>query len=148
VGALVGGRLSDWLVTQVGPRWGRSLIGLGGFSAAGVCVLATGFATSWWQAVFLLCLASLVNDLAIPLMWAVSADVGGRHAGTVAGLMNMVGGFGAVLCPVLIPRAMGWLQAHHGKAESWRLIFVGLAGSWFLAAAAWLFIDAGKPLEE
>jgi hypothetical protein len=53
-----------------------------------------------------------------------------------------------VLCPVLIPGAVGRLQAHHGKAESWRLIFAGLTGSWSLAAAGWLFIDASKPLEQ
>jgi MFS family permease len=147
VGALLGGRLSDWLVPRLGRRWGRSSIGLAGFTAAGACVLATGFAPSWREAVFLLCLAFFVNDLAVPIMWTVSADVGGRHAGTVAGLMNMVGGFGAVLSPVLIPHVLGWLPDDYSAPERWRLIFAGLAGAWFLAGAAWLFVDAGKPLE-
>jgi MFS family permease len=146
LGCLLGGWLSDRLVRRLGRRWGRSLIGLVGFTLAGLCVLATGFATAAWQAVGLLCLAFLVNDLAIPVIWATCADVSGRYAGTVAGLMNMIGGAGAMLSPALIPRALRWLPAGYTPAERWRLIFAGLAVSWFLAAAAWLVIDAGRHL--
>jgi MFS family permease len=146
-GSLAGGRLSDWLVRRTGNRrWGRSLIGCGGFLGAGLCVLATGFAASAWQAVALLCLAFLINDLAIPVIWAASADVGGRYAGTVAGLMNTAGAVGAILSPALIPHVLELLPADYGAAGRWRVIFAGLACSWFLGAAAWLFIDASKPL--
>jgi MFS family permease len=148
VGALIGGRLSDRLLPRLGPRWGRSAIGLVGFGAAAFCVLGAAFAISAWQVVALLCLASLVNDLAIPVIWAVSADVGGRFAGTVAAVMNTVGGVGAVLSPLLIPRALNWLSASHSVHRSWQLVLVGLSGAWFLAAASWLFIDASKQLPQ
>jgi MFS family permease len=147
LGSLVGGGLSDKLVRSTGSRrWGRSLVGFAGFLGAGACVFATGLATSAWQAVALLCLAFLINDLSIPVIWAVSADVGGRFAGTVAGVMNTAGAVGAILSPALIPRVLAWLPEHYTAAQRWRLIFFGLAGSWFLGAVAWLFIDAGKPL--
>jgi MFS family permease len=146
VGCLVGGRLSDVLVRRLGRRWGRSLLGLVGFLGAGLCVLATGVATAAWQAVTLLCLAFLVNDLAIPVIWAASADVGGRYAGTVAGLMNMIGAGGAMLSPALIPYVRGWLPAGTPPAQEWQWIFSGLALAWFLGAASWLFIDASRPL--
>jgi MFS family permease len=147
VGALLGGGLSDRLVRTTGSRrWGRSLLGVGGFTAAGLCVLASGFVRAPWQAVALLCLASLVNDLAIPVIWAVCADVGGRFAGTVAGIMNMLGGIGGVLSPALIPQAREALQVHYAPTECWGLIFAGLATSWFIGAAAWLVIDAGTPM--
>ncbi len=143
VGSLIGGGLSDRLVRATGSkRWGRSLVGCAGFVGAGTCVFATGLATSAWQAVALLCLAFLVNDLAIPVIWAASADVGGRYAGTVAGAMNMAGGVGAILSPALIP----YVLQDDPTPERWRLIFFGLAGSWFLGAVAWVFIDASKPL--
>jgi MFS transporter, ACS family, glucarate transporter len=146
-GALAGGRLSDWLVGRTGSRrWGRSLIGFAGFTAAGACVAATGFAASAWQAVLLLCLASLVNDLAIPVIWAACADVGGRYAGTVSGLMNMAGGVGALLSPSLIPRALSLLQEHYAGPVQWRIIFAGMACAWFVGALAWLLVDAGTPL--
>jgi MFS family permease len=146
-GALAGGRLSDYLVRRTGSRrWGRSLLGVGGFSAAGLCVLASGFATSPGMAMALWCLAALVNDLAIPVIWAVCADVGGRFSGTVAGIMNMMGGIGGMLSPALIPRVLAALPADYSDALRWRLIFAGLSLSWFVGAAAWLVIDAGKPM--
>jgi MFS family permease len=147
VGSFVGGRLSDSLVRATGScRWGRSLVGVVGFSGAGLCVLGTGFVAHPWQAVALLCLAFLINDLAIPVIWAASGDVGGRFAGTVAGIMNTAGGVGGLLSPVLIPRVLAWLPPDYAAPQRWRIIFAGLALSWFVGAAAWLFIDAGKPL--
>ncbi|HEY7424166.1 MAG TPA: MFS transporter, partial [Gemmataceae bacterium] len=147
VGSLLGGRLSDWLVRRTGQRrWGRSLMGIVGFTTAGLCVLGTGYTTTAWQAVALLCAAFLVNDLAIPVIWAVCADIGGSYVGTVAGIMNMAGGVGAVLSPILIPYVLAMLPAEYSGPERWRLIFAGLAASWFLGALSWIFIDASKPL--
>jgi MFS family permease len=146
-GALLGGRLSDLLVRRTGSRrWGRSLLGVGGFTAAGLCVLASGFVSAAWQAMALWCLASLCNDLAIPVIWAVCADVGGRFSGTVAGIMNTVGGIGGMLSPALIPLVLTVLPPDYSAALRWRLIFAGLSVSWFVGAAAWLIIDAGKPI--
>jgi ACS family glucarate transporter-like MFS transporter len=146
-GTLLGGRWSDHLLRRGGSRrWGRALIGLFGYLLAGLCVLAVGFTTTAWQAEALLCLGFLVNDLTVPVLWAVCTDVGGRCAGTMSGLMNMIGGFGAVLSPALLPHAHELLYRHFDHRASWRIIFAGLAASWFLGAFAWLVIDAGKPL--
>jgi MFS family permease len=138
-GCLIGGRLSDWLVRRTGSRrWGRSLIGLVGFTGAGVCVLATGLATQPWQAVTLLCLAFFINDIAIPPIWAVCADIGGRYSGTLSGFVNMAGGVGSITSPILLPVLRQWFD--------WPTVFAVLAASWFIAALAWLGIDASKPL--
>lgn len=146
-GCLIGGGLSDRLVRVTGSRrWGRSLLGLVGFTGAGLCVLATGFVTAPWQAILLLCLAFLINDLAIPVIWTVCADVGGRFSGTVAGIMNMVGGIGGMLSPTLIPQVLARLPEDMAPAIRWRIIFAGLATSWFVGAIAWLVVDAGKPM--
>jgi MFS family permease len=149
VGSILGGVLSDWLIRRSGSRrWGRSLMGVFGFGTAGLCVLATGLTSAWWQAMLLLCLAFFFNDLAIPVIWAVCADVGGRFVGSVAGLMNMVGGFGAILCPMLIPLLLDhlWPPHRYGTAERWQYVFAALASTWFIGAAAWLFVNAAKPL--
>jgi MFS family permease len=167
IGCLVGGRVSDALVRRTGSRrWGRSLLGLVGFSLAGVCVVGMGFATRPWQAIALLCLANLVNDLAIPVVWAVCADIGGRYVGSVAGLMNMIGGVGGMLSPLLIPVVLTLLPPLPNLAtkaavglpvvpafaggwepvERWRIIFAGLGGAWFVGAAAWFFVNAGRPV--
>jgi MFS family permease len=149
LGCLVGGKVSDILVQRTGSRrWGRSLVGAVGFALAGLCVLGSGFAAEAWQTVALLCLASLFNDLAIPIIWTVCADVGGRFAGTVAGIMNMAGGVGAVLSPMLIPVVLGFLPPSFTAPERWQTVFAGLALAWFLGAIAWLLIDSSRPLFE
>ncbi|MHB1423460.1 MAG: MFS transporter [Gemmataceae bacterium] len=149
VGTLLGGRWSDYMLRRGrSRRWSRALIGLTGYLLAGLCILATGFTTTVWQAETLLCLGFLVNDLTVPIIWAVCADVGGLCAGTLSGLMNMMGGFGAAISPALLPHAHEWLHAHFDHRVSWRIIFAGLSASWFLGALTWLFIDAGKPLTD
>ncbi|HTU20608.1 MAG TPA: MFS transporter [Gemmataceae bacterium] len=147
VGTLLGGFGSDRMLRRgISRRWSRALIGIAGYLLAGLCMLATGFTSTVWQAETLLCLAFLVNDLTVPIIWAVCTDVGGRSAGALSGLMNMVGGVGAVISPALLPHAHELLHAHFDHRLSWRIIFAGLASAWFFGAVAWLFIDAGKPL--
>ena len=143
-GCLLGGRLSDRMVRTVGRRWGRSLIGVFGFSGAGLCFLAAGLVPWTWLAVTLLSLACFINDFAIPVIWAASADIGRRYAGTVAGWMNMVGGFGGMITPILIPVLLASLGGD--LTSRWKGVFLVLSTVWFLGASAWLFIDAGKPL--
>jgi MFS transporter, ACS family, glucarate transporter len=162
-GAFAAGWLSDWLVRVTGSRrWGRMLPAVVGFSGAGLCVLLTGFAPTWWLAVALLCGATFVNDLAIPPFWAACTDVGGRFSGTVSGVMNTSGALGAALGPLLIPYLQRWFGyvdpaaaggvggttavALLGEAVGWRGVFMVLASAWFVAAAAWLFINADRPL--
>jgi hypothetical protein len=91
-----------------------------------------------WVSVTLLCLVTFINDMAIPVIWAVSTDVGGRYAGTVSGIMNMMSGFGPLISQPLIPvlrTKIGWLPT-----------MTVLAGVWFLAALCWLRIDASERL--
>ena len=84
----------------------------------------------------------------MPIIWTVCTDVGGSFAGTLSGLMNMVGGFGAAISPALLPHVHEWLrQKQFDTRICWRILLAGLAMSWFLGAISWLFIDAGKPLQ-
>src|SRR5436305_8994044 len=97
---LAGGALSDWLIRATGSkRWGRSLPGLVGFTVAGGCFLLVPQATTAQQAIALICIACALQDLAIPCIWSVCADIGGQYAGTVSGCTNAAGGLGATLSP-------------------------------------------------
>jgi MFS family permease len=146
-GAFLGGFFSDILVERTGSRrWGRSLMGIVGFSAAGVCFLMSARAGTARQATALLCMASFFNDLAIPPIWAVCTDIGGRYAGTLSGIMNMAGGVGAVACPIFIPTLNAALM-DYPPGQRWIVIFTVLASAWFIGAVAWIFIDASKPIE-
>ncbi|MBY0524103.1 MAG: MFS transporter [Gemmataceae bacterium] len=139
VGALIGGGLSDRLVRRLGRRWGRSLIGFLGFAGAGLSFLTAACMPNWWLTVFFLCFATFINDMAIPVIWAVGTDIGGRYAGTVCGVMNMMGGLGPLVSQPLTP----WLR---DNGFTWLATMAILACGWFVAALAWLRIDASSPL--
>jgi MFS family permease len=129
-----GGAWSDRLVKRFGRRWGRSLIGVAGFGVAGVCDLLIPWMNDPWQVIGLICAACAVQDLALAGLWAVGADIGGRYSGTVLGTMNMMGGIGAILSPVLTPLL--------SKVYDWDTVFVVFAGSYVLGSLLWLRIDA------
>ncbi len=136
---LAGGGLSDALIRWTGSRrWGRSLPGLIGFASAGICFVLIPQARTAWTAIALLCVACALQDLAIPSIWSVCADVGGRYAGTVSGCMNSAGGVGAMLSPLL--------SAYLSSAFDWNVAFLVFAASYFFGALMWLRIDATEPL--
>jgi MFS family permease len=139
IGCLAGGRISDLLIRRTGSkRWGRSLPGVIGFGLAGVLVLFVPLAsTAHWVFVFI-CLATLLQDVAIPCIWSVTSDVGGRYAGTVAGFMNTVGAVGGGLGLI----ATGEIAGTHG----WDWAFVMFAASYFLGSLLWLRIDASESI--
>lgn len=146
-GALLGGALSDRLIRATGSRrWGRSLIALAGFGGAGVCILCMGLAAEAWQAVALLCLTFFINDLAVAPLWAASAEIGGRYAGTVSGVMNTAGCIGAFSGPLLTSVFLAAAPPGAAAGTPWLTIFPLYAAAWFVAALAWLVIDAGTPI--
>lgn len=141
VACLIGGRFSDRLIRATGSRrWGRSLIGFGGLAMAGVLMSLVPMASHWQMGVLLLCLVSFSQDLMVPVMWSLPADIGGRHAGTVGGAMNMAGGAGAVIGPMV--------AAHVSGVYNWNVVFLLFAASYLIAALLWLRIDASEPFEK
>jgi MFS family permease len=146
LGAFCGGRLSDRLIRATGRRWGRSIVGLAGFGGAGLCALSIPYVAEAWLAVVLLCLTFLINDLAVPVIWAASTDISGPFAGTVSATMNTAGCIGAFLGPVITGGLLGQGAGAISTHATWQRIFALLASAWLVAGLAWLFVDASKPL--
>jgi ACS family glucarate transporter-like MFS transporter len=147
LGALSGGHVSDRLIRATGSRrWGRSLVGLAGFGGAGLLLFVVPFARETWLAVTLLCLVFLINDLAVPVLWVASADVGGRAAGTITGVMNMAGSLGAFLSPVITGAILGDPDSQLSLMDRWPGIFALYASAGFTAGLAWLFVDASREI--
>ena len=141
VACVVGGVISDAIIRLTGNRkWGRRLNGSVGLFVAGAALGATNFADSVWLLGGLLCLTFICNDLAMGPAWAACADIGERSAGTLAGLMNMVGALAGALGNLVAGELF-----QRGYAQT---LFVIFGGSFAMAALSWLLIDATKPLEE
>jgi sugar phosphate permease len=136
---LVGGALSDYLIRWTGSRrWGRSLPGVIGFGLAGVCDLLIPYVNSPQAVIALICTACAVQDLAIPGLWAACADIGGRYAGTLSGVMNAMGCLGGILSPLF--------TGDVAVAYGWNAVFLMFAATYFLGSLLWLRIDATERL--
>jgi MFS family permease len=136
-GCFVGGKLSDYLVARTGSkRWGRSLQGVLGFGLAGIVTLFIPVFPLYQLAILALCLASFFQDLAIPIIWAVTADVGEKYAATVAGCMNCINGAGGMLGI--------WFAQYLAAEFGWNRVFI-INGCVYLAGALlWLRVNAAE----
>lgn len=130
---LAGGRLSDRLIRRSGSlRWGRSLVGVAGYTAAGLCTLVVPSVGTAWGVIAMICVACAFQDLAVPVLWSVCTDIGQSYAGTVGGCMNAVGAVGGALSPLFAARL------------GWEMIFFAYGAAYLLGGLLWLGIDASR----
>ena len=134
----LGGYISDRLTRRYGKRAGRC-----GISVAGMAV-AAGFIVFAMQAqdarVASIVLAGGAGALYLSTscFWSVTADIGGRSAGSVSGMMNMGNQIGGVVTASLTPvlaRAFGWSSS-----------FLVAAALCVVGSLAWLLVDPERIL--
>jgi len=141
VGSAIGGRLLDWLLAVTGSlRWSRKGVWLVGKTCCGVLFLVAASVENPYVAVGIIAMAAFCSDSASPASWAMVTDVGGQHAGVVYGVQNTAGCVGAVICPLLVPEVV--------RMSGWDAVLPVFAGIFFLSAASWLWVDAGRPIVE
>src|SRR5207244_10570101 len=121
IGCFVGG----YLAKQLADAWGdvgraRRAVACTGLVLAGAMLAVAAATHSAILAVASLGLASFSNDLAMASAWGACMDVGGRHAGSLSGSMNMMGNLGGAVAPAVMgyildrgrasPEALPWLR--------------------------------------
>jgi nitrate/nitrite transporter NarK len=138
VSSLTGGALSDLLVRRIGSlKWGRRIVGLGGFFVAATGFAGAGLMGKALPAVLCLMLAEVGLDLAMPVAWAVCLEVGGNFGGTVSAFMNT----GACVAAFISPLAAAWIYT---RFRSFDLMLMSAGVVYFLAGLLWLKIDATR----
>ncbi len=138
---LAGGFLSDYAIRKTGSnRWGRSLIPIAGWTAAGLCAFAVSQLHSAVTVMALIVIAFAFQDLGVPSMWALPTDIGGRFAGTLGGWMNSAGAVGGMLSPLVAAKV--------SIAHGWNATFVVFGAVYLLGALAWLRVDASSPMHQ
>jgi sugar phosphate permease len=136
---LAGGFLSDRAIRKTGnKRWGRSVIPIVGWTAAGLCAFAVSQLDSAVAVMTLIVVAFAFQDLGVPSMWSLPTDIGGRFAGTVGGWMNSAGGIGGMLSPLVAAKV--------SIAHGWNAAFLVFGAVYLLGALAWLRVDASSPI--
>ncbi len=143
-GSILGGFVVDAVLVRTGSRrasrCGSAIVGL--CASAGCFALATRLGDPR-LVVGVLSVGCLFAALGGPATWAAGMDVGGRCTPVVFGVMNMAGNIGAYFSP----KHVGGLFDHvEGSGAGWDVVLWLLVGIHLAAAAAWLFVDPGRPV--
>ena len=126
----------------MGVTQARRIMAYIGFAgAAGFLVLSTQMPNPFY-ATLAIGMASFSNDLVMPGAWGACMDVGGKHAGSLSGAMNMSGNIGGALCPFVIGVILKLTDSN------WNLTFYVSAAIYLLGIVCWKFLDPVTPLEE
>jgi sugar phosphate permease len=142
VGDTVGGLATDWLLRRTGnARLARSSVAITGLLGCAVFIVPAALTEDPYVAVGCLTAAGFFLECTIGPSWAVPMDTGGKYSGTVSGMMNMAGNFGAAISPVVF----GYLAV----GDKWQAPFIVAAGLLVVGAAIWAFwIDPNKAILE
>lgn len=141
IGNPVSAFLGTRLARIVGVSRSRQIMAYIGFTgAAGFLVLSTRL-NDPFMATLAIGLASFSNDLVMPGAWASCMDVGGTHAGSLSGAMNMAGNIGGAISPLAIGYILHW------TSNDWNLTFYVSAAIYLCGIFCWKFLDPVTPLE-
>jgi ACS family glucarate transporter-like MFS transporter len=129
----LGGVISDALTKSSGKRIGRCGVAVGGMALAALFIASAMQVSSAQLASFMLAGGAGALYLSQSSFWSVSADIGGKSAGSVSGFMNMIGQFGGVTTASLTPLiARNW---------GWSASFMVAAGLSAAGAVAWIAVQ-------
>ncbi|MFO0877688.1 MAG: MFS transporter [Gemmataceae bacterium] len=134
VGGLVGGALSDYVLTRTHSRWAaRNGVALASLLGACVFYLAAYPIDNVYFATLIFGLGAFIFTFSSPCAYALCIDVGGKYLAIIFGLMNMVGNLGAWAFVKYLPR----LQ----EAGGWNLALGVFVAMHLGAAFCWLFLN-------
>jgi len=139
LGSTIGGRISDILTRRYGGRIGRCGVAVAGIALAAVFIAAGSQVAGARLASVILAGGAGALYLSQSSFWSVAADMGGASAGSVSGVMNMVGQFGGIVTASLTP-----LIAHQ---FSWTASFLTAAALCAIGSLAWLLVDPAIELK-
>jgi MFS transporter, ACS family, glucarate transporter len=137
LGSPIGGWISDRLTRRRGKRIGRCGVAAVGIGLSALFIALGTQVQSAQLATIILAGGAGALYLSQSSFWSVSADIGGKSAGSVSGFMNMGGQFGGALTASLTPA----IANHLG----WNASFLVAAGLCACGALAWLVV---KPEDE
>jgi MFS transporter, ACS family, glucarate transporter len=143
LGCLVSGFISAPMERMFGGRSrARRVLGIAGFSAAGLLMLISSQLSIPVLSVLAIGLASFSSDLTLPGSWGACMEVGGRHTGALSGSMNMVGNAGGAIAPMVVPLILA------ATNNNWSINVFVFAAAYFIGAICWGFINSDERLHD
>jgi sugar phosphate permease len=138
IGDTLGGLATDWLLKKTGSaKIGRRTVAIVGLLGCAICIVPAALTDNALVAVGGLTASMFFLEFTIGPSWAVPMDTGGKYSGTVSGMMNMAGNFGAAISPIVF----GALA----QVGNWEAPFIVAAGLLVVGSAIWAFwLDPDK----
>jgi MFS family permease len=149
IGGTLGGFLSDGLIRHTGKRRAcRCGVGSAALAISAVFLLTGLHTDSPSLAAMWMALAVWATNMTLANWWGAVADISGRHLGALFGLMNSMGGVGAIASQLFLGRFVDWMgrQGFEGRAQ-WDPAFYLYASILALGSFGWLWIDTTRPVE-
>jgi ACS family glucarate transporter-like MFS transporter len=134
--SVVGGLASDYLTRAYGKRVGRCGVAIFGIGLCALFIVFGSQVASPQLASVVLAGGAGSLYLAQSSFWSVSADIGGKSAGSLSGVMNMGAQLGGALTASLTPA----IAARFG----WNASFLVAAGLAAAGAVVWVVVDEGR----
>jgi ACS family glucarate transporter-like MFS transporter len=129
----LGGWIADRITERHGKRAGRCGVAGVSIALAAVFIALGTRAQDVRLASIVLAGGAGALYLSQSSFWAVACDIAGRSAGSVSGVMNMVGQIGGATTASLTP----WLAKHFG----WNMSFFVAAALCAAGAVTWIVVD-------
>jgi D-galactonate transporter len=132
IGDTVGGLATDWLLRRTGnTKLARRAVAITGLLGCAVFIVPAALTEDAYTAVYCLTAAMFFLECTIGPSWAVPMDAGGKHSGTVSGMMNMAGNIGGALSPIVFGALV--------QVGSWQAPFIVAAALLVAGSAVWAF---------
>lgn len=147
-GSLAGGTLADYLLRKTGSkRWSRSGLGAAALSSAALMLIIAVQTDSSVGSALWTTGAVFAAFTTLASWWGAVTDISGRHLGALFGLMNSLGGLGAIASQLFVGYFADWMKelGYSGRAQ-WDPIFYVYAVVLLAGAVGWLLIDASRPI--
>ncbi|MSR31145.1 MAG: MFS transporter [Gemmataceae bacterium] len=146
LGMILGGRINDKLYSQGNARQRRGLIVM---TITASCLACSTFIDNAWAATATIAFGYFIMNQMLPVWWATTIEVTGKHVGSIFGLLNGVAGLiGAVSTQVLFGLYSDYRkgQGFTGR-DQFDPFFLLCSGILLIAGVCWWFVNPAKKLE-
>jgi ACS family glucarate transporter-like MFS transporter len=138
IGSLLGGVLGDLVVRHYGRRLGRCGLTIASMGLTAILLVLGSQAHNVQLATLMLASAVGILYLSQNCFWTLTADIAGKHAGVLSGLMNMGGQVGGAVAAWVTPA----VAAHYG----WNASFLIAALLLVSGSLSWIVVDPDRKL--
>jgi MFS transporter, ACS family, glucarate transporter len=138
-GDLLGGLVSDRLVSRYGLRVGRCGLGSVAYVIAGLALLAAAASSTPILAAALIAVATGSTMFTLGAAWGTVIEVGRNHVAVVGATMNSVGNLAAMLNPLIVAYSVQWFG-------SWNLPLQLMGVLFLVGAFCWRVVDPARPV--